>query len=179
MKSSNTSGGNLICNEKYEKVYRFVYERTWILGLEKHSKKLWFVSGLGDFFRYYSISRGQIILFKYCDSNRLKVFICSSSSMEINYPANPPEPEIEYPDSEVCKKLDSSPIIVSTRFVSIFWKTSTATKMAIGRAVDSNPRNLSAMVIMAKYNYTSGVAKNTTTHLHIWITKKNSIFSTY
>ncbi|CAN1165773.1 hypothetical protein LINPERPRIM_LOCUS33931, partial [Linum perenne] len=116
--------GNLICNEKYEKVYRFVYERTWILGLEKHSKKL------------------------------------CSSSMEINYPANPPEPEIEYPDSEVCKKLDSSPIIVSTRFVSIFWKTSTATKMAIGRAVDSNPRNLSAMVIMAKYNYTSGVAKN-------------------
>ncbi|CAN1192317.1 B3 domain-containing transcription factor VRN1 [Linum perenne] len=127
--------------------------RTWIVGLEKHAKKLWLVSGLRDFFRFYSISPGQIILFKYIDSNRLKVFICSSSSMEITYP----EPEIESPDSEVWKKLNSSPIIVSTRFSSTFWNASAATKMAIGRAVDSNPSNLSAMVIIAKYSSTGGM----------------------
>ncbi|CAN1307230.1 B3 domain-containing transcription factor VRN1 [Linum perenne] len=129
--------------------------RTWIVGLEKHAKKLWLVSGLRDFFRFYSISPGQIILFKYIDSNRLKVFICSSSSMEITYP----EPEIESPDSEVWKKLNSSPIIVSTRFSSTFWNASVATKMAIGRAVDSNPSNLSAMVIIAKYSSTGGMVR--------------------
>ncbi|CAN1192318.1 B3 domain-containing transcription factor VRN1 [Linum perenne] len=129
--------------------------RTWIVGLEKHAKKLWLVSGLRDFFRFYSISPGQIILFKYIDSNRLKVFICSSSSMEITYP----EPEIESPDSEVWKKLNSSPIIVSTRFSSTFWNASAATKMAIGRAVDSNPSNLSAMVIIAKYSSTGGMVR--------------------
>ncbi|CAN1144446.1 B3 domain-containing transcription factor VRN1 [Linum perenne] len=136
--------------------------RTWTVELDREQErdnKVWLASGLNHFFRFYSISERQILLFKYLVPDHLKVFICKSSSMEITYPAHPnPEPEIESPDIEIWKKMKNNrKIIVSNRFDPTFWKASEGTKMAIGRAVDTNPTNLSAMVVIVEFHATCGM----------------------
>ncbi|CAN1803199.1 B3 domain-containing transcription factor VRN1 [Linum perenne] len=136
--------------------------RTWTVELDREQErdnKVWLASGLNHFFRFYYISERQILLFKYLDPDHLKVFICNSSSMEITYPGQPnPEPEIESPDIEIWKKMKNNrKIILSNKFDSKFWKASEGTKMAIGRAVDTNPTNLSAMVIIVKFHTISGM----------------------
>ncbi|CAN1217422.1 B3 domain-containing transcription factor VRN1 [Linum perenne] len=60
---------------------------TWKVQLHRDiSGKLWFTEGWTDFFDFYSIANGYLLVFEFVRNSTLNVAIFSSNGSEIAYP---------------------------------------------------------------------------------------------
>ncbi|KAF7800761.1 B3 domain-containing transcription factor VRN1-like [Senna tora] len=59
---------------------------VWKMGLEKSANEVWFCNHWQEFSKYYSISYGSFLIFKYVGNSNFCVVIIDMSSAEIYYP---------------------------------------------------------------------------------------------
>ncbi|XP_052287746.1 B3 domain-containing transcription factor VRN1-like isoform X2 [Citrus sinensis] len=63
--------------------------------IRKNGKTIWFHHGWYDFIKYYSISAGYLVVFKYVKNSTFHVLIFDMTACEINYPSKSEESKNE------------------------------------------------------------------------------------
>ncbi|KAL5705020.1 hypothetical protein ACHQM5_023372 [Ranunculus cassubicifolius] len=78
--------------------------KKWPVHLSEDEGQVWFLEGWNEFKKYYSISFGHLLVFKYDGNYQFSVVIFDMSATEIEYPSKTSDPEeldgSEEPDTE-------------------------------------------------------------------------------
>ncbi|KAK9164338.1 hypothetical protein Syun_005240 [Stephania yunnanensis] len=62
--------------------------KIWNIRLKRDSTGMWFEQGLQEFIKYYSMSAGHLLLFRYDGNSKFQVTIFDMTATEIGYPCS-------------------------------------------------------------------------------------------